>query len=52
MDFKNFSLLCWNIRGVINVVGRRHSRELIRQYRPSMVVLIETHSPFQKSENF
>lgn len=52
IDFKDISILCWNIRGAVNPAGRRHARELVRKHRPSLVILVETHSPFVKTEGF
>lgn len=52
IEFQDFSLLCWNIRGPINVVGRRHARELVKKHNPSMVILVETHCVFDRAERF
>lgn len=32
--------------------GRRHVRELTKKHQPSMVVLMETHCPFNRAERF
>lgn len=52
IEFQDFSVLCWNIRGAINVVGRRHTRELINKFRPSMVILVENHCAFSRAMKF
>lgn len=52
IEFQDFSILCWNIKGAINVAGRRHTGELINKHRLSMVILVETHCAFDKAMNF
>lgn len=36
----------------MNVAGRRHVRDLVKQYRPSIIILMETHCLFQKAGKF
>ncbi|KAF1881788.1 hypothetical protein Lal_00014538 [Lupinus albus] len=48
----NFMNISWNIRGAINRNGRRHARELVINYNPSMVILQETHCQFKDDEIF
>lgn len=52
MNFKDFSILSWNIMGVVNKIGRRHSRELVHNYKPGLVILMETHCSFYKAMRF
>lgn len=52
IEFKEFSALSWNIRGAVNLTGKRHSRELTRKYRPSMVIMMEIHCTFSRASNF
>lgn len=34
------------------MVGRRHTRNLVRKFKPSMVILVETHCSFANAESF
>lgn len=52
ISFQDFSILCLNVRGAVNVTGRRHARELVKKHNPSMIILIETHCAFSKAEKF
>lgn len=52
ISFQEFSILCWNIRGALNPAGRRHTRELVRKHKPSIVILMETHCAFNRAERF
>ncbi|KAJ1433425.1 Endonuclease/exonuclease/phosphatase superfamily [Sesbania bispinosa] len=45
-------ILTWNIRGAMSLVGRRHTRELIHHYRPSIVTILETQCLFHKVGRF
>lgn len=52
IEFQDFNVLCWNIRGAVNMEGRRHIRVLVRRYRPAVVILLETQCSFQKASKF
>lgn len=52
IEFQDLVILSWSIRGAINLVGKHHIRELVRKYRPSIVILVETHCPFGSVERF
>lgn len=52
IEFQDFSFLYWNILGAINVAGRRHVRELLKKHNPSIVILVETHCTFDRTEKF
>jgi hypothetical protein len=42
--FKDFSVLSWNVRGAVNRGGKRHCKELVRNYLPTFsFLLLETH---------
>lgn len=43
MEFSDFSILVWNIRGAASSRGRRHVKDLVRKFKPSLFVLLETH---------
>lgn len=40
------------LEGAKKVVGRRHSRYLVRKYKPTIVILVETHCPFSGANSF
>lgn len=50
--FKELNTLAWNVHGVVNAKGRRRAKELVRMYRPSIFILLETHWPFRVVESF
>lgn len=50
--FDNFSVLAWNIRGAFSNGTKRHIRDLIRLYHPSIFCVFETHGLFMKAERF
>lgn len=50
--FNNFSILSWNIRGAMSSTARRHARDLVRKYKPSLFCICETHVPFVKVNKF
>lgn len=50
MEFQEFSIICWNIRGAISLDGKRYTRELVKKYKPSLVILVETHCTFSSVE--
>lgn len=45
-DFKEFSVLSWNIRGAANAGVKRHFRGLLAWFRPILVFIMETHTQF------
>jgi hypothetical protein len=46
------NILVWNVRGAANMNIKRHRKDLIRKYHPSLVVLLETHIQFARASNF
>lgn len=52
IEFQDLDFLCWNIRGVVNRADKRHTRELVKRYSPSIVIVFETHCLFSKVERF
>lgn len=52
IEFQIFSILCWNIRGAISLKGKLYTRDLVKKYKPSMVILVETHCAFSRVEKF
>lgn len=52
IEFQDLVVLSWNIRGAINLAGKRHVRELVRKHKLSIVILVETHCSFGSIERF
>lgn len=53
MDFyNNLSILSWNIRGAFGRNKRRHVRDIVSQYHPSLFLVYETHVQFAKVDKF
>lgn len=52
IGFKEFSIMAWNIRGAASVVAKRHLKEYLQQFKPYMVILLETHVQFFKVKRF
>jgi hypothetical protein len=48
--FNEFSILSWNIRGVVNSQGKRNYRDLVYKYQLSLFVILETHALFARVE--
>lgn len=52
MEFKDFTLLSWNIRGAHNNRAKRHIKDLIRKFQPCIFIVIETHITFSRTKAF
>ena len=50
--FNDFSVLSWNVRRAGSKVGRRHVKNLVQKFRPSIFIVLETQIPFRKALNF
>ena len=46
------NILSWNIRGAVNVAGRRVMRELANKHHLDIVIIIEPHCQFAKVSRF
>lgn len=42
--FKDCSIIAWNMRGVVGCERKCHIRQMVRNYKPSLLLLFETHS--------
>src|ERR1044072_1932414 len=51
-SFQDFCILSWNIRGAVNIAAKRVIKELIRQWRPDIFILMETHCLFARVNQF
>lgn len=51
-EFKDFSILSWNVRGASNDKAKRHIKELIKKHKPTMFFVLETHVLFEKVQLF
>lgn len=49
LGFRYAIVLSWNIWGALN---KRHLMDLIRRYSPTLVIIMETHGAFKKTEVF
>lgn len=50
--FHDFSIFLWNIRVALGCCTKCHCRHLIKSYKPSLLMLYETHVAFSKVEIF
>lgn len=52
IKFNDFSMLSWNIRGAHNNKAKRHLKDLIRKFQPCILIIMETHIAFARTEVF
>lgn len=52
IEFTNFSMLSWNIRGAHNKRAKRHVKELIKKFQPTIFIIMETHISFHRTKAF
>lgn len=50
--FKDFSLIFWNVRGFASKKSKTHMRELLKRFKPDLLFIFETHTPFASSKQF
>jgi hypothetical protein len=50
--FKDFSLISWNVRGFASKKSKTHMRELLKRFKPDLLFIFETHTPFASSKKF
>ena len=48
----DITIFMWNIRGAVNGRGKRRKKEIVRNLKPSLIILVETHSVFSTVERF
>ena len=48
----DFTILLWNIRGAVNRRGKRRIKEIVRNQKPSLIILVETHTVFSSVDRF
>src|ERR1044072_7465465 len=51
-SFQNFSMVTWNIRGAVSATAKRLVKDLLRKWKPDIVILVETHCVFSRVEQF
>lgn len=51
-QFKDVTILSWNVRGASNDKAKRHIKELIKKHNPSLFFIMETHVLFDKVKLF
>lgn len=52
LDMMGMSIFMWNIRGAVNVRGRRWMKEIVKKHKLDVIILVETHSIFSRVEKF
>lgn len=52
IEFKEFSVLAWNVRGMASRRSQRHVREVLVQHKPDLVFVLETHVVFENTRRF
>ena len=52
INFKDMSILAWNVCGFASKKSNQHMKELIRRFKPDLIFLFETHIPFKNSARF
>lgn len=53
MDYREWQIILWNMRGVVNKRGQRHVRELVCKHNPDAFIVLETPGnsyPIQQCE--
>ncbi|RDX94108.1 hypothetical protein CR513_23540, partial [Mucuna pruriens] len=48
----NMPILSWNVHREVNTKGCSLTQELVREHRPSLVILLETHCLFLAAMHF
>ena len=48
IEFKDFSILSWNIRGAGNSEAKQQTHSLVSRFKPSLFAVMETHISFHK----
>ncbi|XP_057445038.1 uncharacterized protein LOC130737304 [Lotus japonicus] len=52
IGFEDFSLFMWNVRGATSANAKLALKEYIRRHKPDIIVLVETHCQFQRTQRF
>lgn len=52
LEFKEISILSWNIRGASSAKAKRHINDIIRKYKPTFLFIMETHVWFDGTKKF
>lgn len=52
IEFKDFSILSWNVCGFANKRSHHHMHELVQSFKPKLVFVFETHTQFATVERF
>lgn len=51
-DCKDISFLSWNVRGVSNLIAKRHIKEVTRKHKPTFLLIMETPCQFSRKSAF
>jgi hypothetical protein len=52
LGFKEVTVLSWNVWGAANKKAQRHLMDVIRKHSPTFLIIMETHTNFQKTKQF
>jgi hypothetical protein len=52
IGFKEVTVLSWNVWGAANRKSKRHIMDVIRKHSPTFLIIMETHTSFQKNKQF
>ena len=51
LDF-NMNVISWNIRGTVNMAGRRVIKEMVKKYNLDIFIILEPHCQFSRVSGF
>jgi hypothetical protein len=52
IGFKEVKVLSWNVWGAANRKAQRHIMDVIRKHSPTFLIIMETHTNYEKTKNF
>jgi hypothetical protein len=52
IGFKEVSVLSWNVWGAANKRSQRHIMDVTRKYSPTFLIIVETHTSYEKTKKF
>ena len=52
MEFREYSIMAWNVRGAFNKSSHVHMKNLVRGYNLTFLVIMKTHGVFESMRVF
>lgn len=52
IEFREISILSWNIRGASSAKAKRHITDVIRKFKPTFLFVMEIHVRFDRTKAF